>query len=45
MEALTQVIETTANDAEMQADLLAITELSAHDLALVGGGMANVVFM
>jgi hypothetical protein len=45
MEALTQVIETTANDTALQADLLAITELSAHDLALVGGGIATVVFM
>ncbi len=45
MEALTQVVETSANTAEEQADLLAMTELSAHELALVGGGIATVVFM
>lgn len=45
MEAVVTKTEVAAVETAEQADLLAITELSAHDLALVGGGMANVVFM
>jgi hypothetical protein len=45
MEAtLTQIEAATIETTEL-ADLQAITELSAHDLALVGGGIATVVFM
>lgn len=45
MENLTLVVDSTVDNATPQADLLAIVQLSAHDLALVGGGMANVEFM
>jgi hypothetical protein len=45
MEALISTNETTTVDAAEQADLQAIVELGAHELALVGGGTANVVFM
>ena len=45
MEAIIATTEAAAVETTEQADLLAITELSAHDLALVGGGMVNVVFM
>lgn len=45
-------METTVSTADLVTvescdfvDLPAIIELSAHELALVGGGMANVEFM
>lgn len=44
METLTQTNETVQIDANAAAELQALIELSAHDLALVGGGMVNVSF-
>jgi hypothetical protein len=45
MEATLTPIEAATIETTEQADVQAITELSAHDLALVGGGIATVVFM
>jgi hypothetical protein len=45
METLTITTEVKTADAVEQADIQAIVELSAQDLALVGGGTANVCFM
>jgi hypothetical protein len=45
MEDLIIKTEVDSNEQTDQAALQAIVELSAHDLALVGGGTANVCFM
>ena len=45
METLTVTTEVKTNESAELADGQAILELSAHDLALVGGGTANVCFM
>jgi hypothetical protein len=45
METLTTKIETATVETAEQADLQAIVELNAHELALVGGGTANVCFL
>jgi hypothetical protein len=46
METLIAKTETTATtETTEKADLLAIVELGAHELALVGGGTANVCFL
>jgi hypothetical protein len=44
MEILTQTQEAVQVEANAAADLQSLIELSAHDLALVGGGMVNVSF-
>jgi len=45
MEALNLTNETVELKADEAAELQALLELSAHDLALVGGGAANVCFL
>jgi hypothetical protein len=45
METLITKPETATVDAVAQADQHAIVELGAHELALVGGGTANVCFL
>jgi hypothetical protein len=45
MESLTLKNETVEIKADEAAELQALIELSAHDLALVGGGAANVAFV
>jgi hypothetical protein len=44
METTLRSDEVKNNESEVEVDLLALTELNAHDLALVGGGMVNVSF-
>jgi len=45
METLITTFETAIVETTEQADLQAIVELNAHELALVGGGTANVCFL
>jgi hypothetical protein len=44
METLSTTIELNAIETNDTAELQALTELNAHDLALVGGGAATVIF-
>jgi hypothetical protein len=45
METLNTTNQAATTESAEQVDLQAILELSAHDLALVGGGTANVCFL
>ena len=44
MEATIHSNQVEVTESTAEEDLQAITELSAHDLALVGGGMFNASF-
>jgi hypothetical protein len=45
METVITQAEIAAVETTEQADALALVELNANELALVGGGTANVCFM
>jgi hypothetical protein len=44
MEATIHSSEVEVTETTAEAELQALTELNANDLALVGGGMVNVSF-